>query len=201
MTAFRGSCLCGGVKFEITGPLLSPLNCHCSLCRKQNAAPFRSRARAQVKDFRWRQGENLVKYYETRAAIYAASAVSAVPPSSIARHQTRNAPQNLRTPCLNTVFRSPFSTILRCGQHVTSSSAARRSGSRSPMNCHNTRNTRRQLDRRPWHIATESFVGACPELAHRSISQCVSTAFGFRALLNTSPGRRETPTVNNARPA
>jgi hypothetical protein len=65
MSAIRGSCLCGGVKFEIIGPLLSPLNCHCSLCRKQHAAPFRSRARAQVKDFRWLQGENLVKYYET----------------------------------------------------------------------------------------------------------------------------------------
>jgi hypothetical protein len=50
------------------------------------------------------------------------------------------------------------------------------------MNCHNTRNTRRQLDRRPWHIATESFVGACPELAHRSISQCAPKASGFRAL-------------------
>src|SRR5215471_17241337 len=28
MTAIGGSCLCGGVKFEITGPLSSPLNCH-----------------------------------------------------------------------------------------------------------------------------------------------------------------------------
>jgi hypothetical protein len=25
MSATRGSCLCGGIKFEITGPLLSPL--------------------------------------------------------------------------------------------------------------------------------------------------------------------------------
>ena len=65
MSTVRGSCLCGGVKFEITGPLSSPLNCHCSLCRKQHAAPFRSRARAQIKDFRWLEGEHLVKYYET----------------------------------------------------------------------------------------------------------------------------------------
>jgi hypothetical protein len=43
MSAIRGSCLCGGVKFEITGPLSSPLNCHCSQCRKQHGAPFRSR--------------------------------------------------------------------------------------------------------------------------------------------------------------
>lgn len=65
MSAVRGSCLCGGIRFEITGPLSGALNCHCSLCRKQHAAPFRSRARAQIKDFHWLAGEHLVKYYET----------------------------------------------------------------------------------------------------------------------------------------
>ena len=54
----RGSCLCGGIKFEITGPLSGPLNCHCSQCRKQHGAPFRSRVRVEVKDFRWLQGEH-----------------------------------------------------------------------------------------------------------------------------------------------
>jgi hypothetical protein len=65
MTTIRGSCLCGGVQFQITGPLSSPLNCHCSLCRKQHAAPYRSRARVRIKDLQWLQGENLVKYYQT----------------------------------------------------------------------------------------------------------------------------------------
>ncbi len=65
MTPIRGSCLCGGVKFEITGPLLRPLNCHCLQCRKQHGAAFRSRARVRIEDFRWLQGEELVKYYES----------------------------------------------------------------------------------------------------------------------------------------
>ena len=26
----RGSCLCGGVRYEITGPLSGALNCHCA---------------------------------------------------------------------------------------------------------------------------------------------------------------------------
>ena len=65
MRAIRGSCLCGGVKSEITGPLSSPLNCHCSQCRKQHGAPFRSHVRVQVEDFRWLQGEHLIKYYES----------------------------------------------------------------------------------------------------------------------------------------
>lgn len=64
MTAIHGTCLCGGVKFEITGPLLRPLNCHCSLCRKQHGAAFRSRARVSRNDFHWLQGEELVTYYE-----------------------------------------------------------------------------------------------------------------------------------------
>ena len=34
MAAFRGSCLCGEVAFEVEGPFDSFLNCHCSRCRK-----------------------------------------------------------------------------------------------------------------------------------------------------------------------
>jgi hypothetical protein len=64
MPAIRGSCLCGGVKFTITGPLLRSLNCHCSFCRKQHGAAFRTRARVSRADFTWNQGEELVNYYE-----------------------------------------------------------------------------------------------------------------------------------------
>jgi len=61
----RGSCLCGGVRYEISGPLSYPLNCHCSMCRKAHGAAFRSRARVKVEDFRWMQGAELVTYYES----------------------------------------------------------------------------------------------------------------------------------------
>lgn len=33
MTA-QGSCLCGGVTFEVTGNIPDPIACHCSMCRK-----------------------------------------------------------------------------------------------------------------------------------------------------------------------
>lgn len=65
MTMLRGSCLCGGVRYEITGAILDPCNCHCTMCRKQHGAAFRSRARVQLTDFRWVQGEDLVKFYES----------------------------------------------------------------------------------------------------------------------------------------
>jgi len=65
MTAIRGSCLCGGVKFEIAGRLGPPSNCHCSKCRKQHGAAFRSRARVRRVDFTWVRGEKLVTFYES----------------------------------------------------------------------------------------------------------------------------------------
>ena len=60
-----GSCLCGAVRYEITGPLTGALNCHCSMCRKAHGAAFRSRARVKSTDFRWLQGEELLTWYES----------------------------------------------------------------------------------------------------------------------------------------
>jgi Glutathione-dependent formaldehyde-activating enzyme len=73
MPTLRGSCLCHGVQFEITGPLISPSNCHCSMCRKQHGAAFRSRARVQISDFKWIQGEDLVTFYESSPGSYRAA--------------------------------------------------------------------------------------------------------------------------------
>jgi hypothetical protein len=61
----KGSCLCGGIAFEIAGPLTDPLNCHCSMCRKAHGAAFRSRAGVASADFRFVRGEELVTFYES----------------------------------------------------------------------------------------------------------------------------------------
>jgi len=60
-----GSCLCGGVKYEISGELSGALNCHCSMCRKAHGTAFRSRASVNASDFKWLQGEELVTYFES----------------------------------------------------------------------------------------------------------------------------------------
>ena len=65
MPILHASCLCGGIKFEINGPLVAPSNCHCTMCRKQHGAAFRSRARVEISDFKWVQGEDLVTFYES----------------------------------------------------------------------------------------------------------------------------------------
>jgi hypothetical protein len=66
----RGSCLCGGVRYEIAGLLAGALNCHCSMCRKAHGAAFRTRAAVRVADFRWLAGEGLLTHYESSPGEY-----------------------------------------------------------------------------------------------------------------------------------
>ncbi len=65
-TPIHGSCFCGKVRFAVSGPLTQVCNCHCSLCRKQHAAAFRSRATVQAADFAWLAGEDELRHYEYR---------------------------------------------------------------------------------------------------------------------------------------
>lgn len=59
----KGSCLCGGVRYEVTGELGRVVNCHCSMCRKATGAAFRTRAKVATAAFRWLAGEALVAQY------------------------------------------------------------------------------------------------------------------------------------------
>ena len=38
-TTFNGGCLCGTVRYQITGQPVMAAICHCSMCRRANAAP------------------------------------------------------------------------------------------------------------------------------------------------------------------
>ena len=60
----RGSCLCGGVAFEIEGRL-SPIQCcHATRCRKSTGAAFAPEVATRKRSFRWVRGEELVTLYE-----------------------------------------------------------------------------------------------------------------------------------------
>lgn len=65
MPTATGSCLCGGVRYAIDGPLESILHCHCSMCRKWHGSAFRTRAGVRAGVFRWVQGEELLSRYES----------------------------------------------------------------------------------------------------------------------------------------
>jgi hypothetical protein len=65
VSAVRGSCLCGGVRYEIDPPLGPALHCHCSMCRKAQGSAFRSRAAVRRASFRFVAGEDLLTRYES----------------------------------------------------------------------------------------------------------------------------------------
>lgn len=61
----KGSCLCGGVKYEIDGAVVKITNCHCSLCRKMSGSAFSSAATIPASFFRFVAGEDLLKEWES----------------------------------------------------------------------------------------------------------------------------------------
>jgi hypothetical protein len=59
----RGSCLCGGVHFEVERVREFEL-CHCSRCRKASGSAFIAWLLAEPGDLRFVRGEELVRRYE-----------------------------------------------------------------------------------------------------------------------------------------
>jgi hypothetical protein len=49
----EGGCLCGSLRYEIDGPFVDMLHCHCSMCRKHHGTPFATWAAAPSSGFRW----------------------------------------------------------------------------------------------------------------------------------------------------
>ena len=61
--ALRGSCLCGGVRFEVTAPFLWANHCHCSRCRKHSGAFGGTQGRVPREGFRLLAGEELIRVF------------------------------------------------------------------------------------------------------------------------------------------
>ena len=58
-----GSCLCGGVRFEVTMPFRRANHCHCSRCRKHSGTFGETQGRVRREGFRLLQGEELIRVY------------------------------------------------------------------------------------------------------------------------------------------
>jgi hypothetical protein len=56
----RGSCLCGGVSFAVTGETLWSLHCHCTRCRKARGAAFASNLVTRADGMRLLSGGDLL---------------------------------------------------------------------------------------------------------------------------------------------
>jgi hypothetical protein len=59
----RGSCLCGGVRFEISRPFRRANHCHCSLCRKHSGTFGLTQGRVPRDGFRLLAGAELLRVF------------------------------------------------------------------------------------------------------------------------------------------
>jgi hypothetical protein len=60
----RGSCLCGGIRFEIES-VVGPFEiCHCSRCRKTSGSAFMAAVGVRAAGFRYAAGRELVRRFE-----------------------------------------------------------------------------------------------------------------------------------------
>jgi hypothetical protein len=59
----KGSCLCGTVTYEISGPPQRIGHCHCSMCQKSHGAAFATWALIDPDQFRWTSGKSSIATY------------------------------------------------------------------------------------------------------------------------------------------
>ncbi len=59
----EGSCQCGVVKFQISGPFESFFLCHCSRCRKDTGSAHAANLFSTVARITWLSGEDRIKTY------------------------------------------------------------------------------------------------------------------------------------------
>lgn len=62
-TPLRGSCLCGGIRYQVDRIAPQIGHCHCSMCRKFHGAAFATLAGASREDFHWLRGEDMLQSY------------------------------------------------------------------------------------------------------------------------------------------
>jgi hypothetical protein len=62
---YTGGCLCGRVRFEITGTIREIVYCHCSQCRKVQGSAFATNGNVDAGDFHLVKGEHELTAYES----------------------------------------------------------------------------------------------------------------------------------------
>jgi hypothetical protein len=67
-TTLKGSCLCGAVKYEVTGDPKRFYHCHCSRCRKATGTGHASNLFLQPAALRWLSGEQQIRAFKVPEA-------------------------------------------------------------------------------------------------------------------------------------
>ena len=60
-----GGCLCGTIRYRITGKLGPVIYCHCSQCRRASGSAFAANAPVRTKYLEWEKGEDFIQEYES----------------------------------------------------------------------------------------------------------------------------------------
>lgn len=55
--SLKGSCFCGHIRYEVDGPVLQVVACHCSLCRSTSGAAFTTYVLVRNEEFTLVSGE------------------------------------------------------------------------------------------------------------------------------------------------
>ena len=61
---YSGSCICGSVKYEITGEFRAFYHCHCTRCRKSSGTGHASNVILNPDTVEWTAGEELLGIYK-----------------------------------------------------------------------------------------------------------------------------------------
>ncbi|SRR6266540_2332585 len=59
-----GACLCGGVRFEVTEPLVSASYCHCTRCQRRTGTAASAQARVAAGSLQVTSGDDLIRAYD-----------------------------------------------------------------------------------------------------------------------------------------
>lgn len=66
--SFLGSCLCGSVRYEISGEPAKFYHCHCLRCRKATGTGHASNLLVKPGSLKWIKGEELIRFYKVPEA-------------------------------------------------------------------------------------------------------------------------------------
>ncbi len=61
---YKGTCLCGRVEYQVTGPFEVFHICHCSQCRRSTGSAHAANIFTTQDKIRWLSGEELVKRFD-----------------------------------------------------------------------------------------------------------------------------------------
>lgn len=62
---YEGGCLCGNIRFEISGPINNIVYCHCSQCRKAQGSAFATNGIVKASEFNIISGLDTLTGYES----------------------------------------------------------------------------------------------------------------------------------------